>query len=278
MFDQKRKSHEPASDQKTWQQFFVSIEKCWSQYAHMIHPFYFNHINKLREFTKTIPSLSDVQEMLKPIGWQAVHVEGYAPPWEISRMYDQQTVAISKTIRTPEEVDFANEPDLIHDFFGHLPCLFSPEYRTLLKAWSAAASKAPVSELDKAYYHLNKVIAQTEGHIESKDLEHLKKASKEISFFTSQSPTPVLIFDHAYFWIFEFGIVKHNQGIQVLGAGLLSSLNELKKLAAGDFFKASLDAKSARSSYHISVQQDGYLMAENIDQYFSILKDIKNGV
>jgi phenylalanine-4-hydroxylase len=271
---QKCDSHEyTETEQETWILFFKEIEKIWEKYAKIIHPYYLDHVQKLYSFTNRIPSLSDINELLAPIGWRSIYVDGYAPPWEISKLYDQKILAISKSIRTPEEVHFANEPDLIHDFFGHLPCLFSSEYRNLLSIWSHLACKSPVYEIDQTYYYLNKLIAQSEAHIPEKFLTYLKNATREIGYFITNMPSPVLMFDHAYFWIFEFGIIKQQDDMKVLGAGLLSSLNELEKLTLGSFSAHDLDSQSVLSSYHISVQQDRYLVVSNIDQYQSILGD-----
>lgn len=272
---QKCDSHEyTETEQETWIFFFKEIEKIWEKHAKIIHPYYLDHIQKLYSFTNRIPSLLDINELLAPIGWRSIYVNGYAPPWEISKLYDQKILAISRSIRTPEEIYFANEPDLIHDFFGHLPCLFSSEYRNLLSMWSHFASKSPVYEIDQAYYHLNKLIAQSEAHIPEDLLLYLKNATQEIGYFITKMPSPVLMFDHAYFWIFEFGIIKQHDHMKVLGAGLLSSLNELEKLTQYSFSTRDLNSQSVLSSYHISVQQDSYLVASHIDQYQSILGEI----
>lgn len=262
------------AEQKTWRFFFKEIEKVWEKYAQVIHPYYLNHVKRLYPFTDHIPSLSDINALLDPIGWRAIYVQGYAPPWEISRMYDQKILAISKSIRTPEEIHFANEPDLIHDFFGHLPCLFSPEYRQLLSKWSQVSCQKPVLEIDQAYYHLNKLIAQSEAHIPEKALIHAKNAAQEIERFISHVPSSVLMMDHAYFWIFEFGIIKNQDQMQVLGAGLLSSLNELEKLTQGSFSSSELNRDSILSSYQISVHQERYLTARDMAHYHSILDEL----
>ncbi len=253
-------------DQETWQKFFAAMERAWDNYSSAIHPYYLQHVERLEAFRNKIPSLQEINALLADIGWSAAYVEGLAPPWAIARSLHERVLPISRSIRKPHEIFFASEPDLIHDIFGHLPSVFDRHYRQLLERWSAAAASYPISAIDQTNYHLNKVIVQSQGQIEAEGLGFLEKAAAGIGDFISLYPSPSSIFEKTYFWIFEFGLIKVEKGVQVLGAGLLSSLSELDRIYSGHFTVDELNSDSILSSYHISSLQDSYLVASSIEK------------
>ena len=45
-------------------------------------------------------------------------------------------------LRKPEEFDYIVEPDIFHDFFGHVPLLFNPVFADYLEAYGKGGLKA----------------------------------------------------------------------------------------------------------------------------------------
>jgi phenylalanine-4-hydroxylase len=45
-------------------------------------------------------------------------------------------------LREPEEFDYIVEPDIFHDFFGHVPMLFNPVFADYMQAYGAGGIKA----------------------------------------------------------------------------------------------------------------------------------------
>lgn len=267
-----------AEDQETWRKFYGAMEKVWHGYAAILHPFYRQHVGRMEVFRHRIPQLSEINALLESIGWRAAYVEGLAPPWVIARSLHEKVLPISKSIRAPHEIFFASEPDLIHDIFGHLPSLFDPDYRNLLGTWAAAAASFPISAVDQTNYHLNKLIVQSQGRIEAEGLGFLEKAAAGIEQFISLYPSPSSIFEKTYFWIFEFGLIRVESRVQVLGAGLLSSLNELDRIHAGNFALRELSSESIMSSYNISSLQEGYLAASSIGHCYELIRAMLSSV
>ncbi len=263
------------SDQLTWRRFFEAMEKVWQENAAILHPWYRKHVHYLARFRERIPSLPELNEVLAPIGWRAQHVEGLAPAWDIAQLLHQRIMPVSRSIRAPEQIFFANEPDLIHDIFGHLPSLFDPEYRALLRRWTSRAASFPISEMDRASYHLNKQIVQSEGRVPKETLDFLHQAVTTLQSFTSRIPSPTLLYEKIYFWCFEFGIVKHADQIQVLGAGLLTSLSELKKFVDGDIKIKALDVETVLAPYHIATEQDLYHAVSHTDAYEGLIVSLE---
>jgi len=267
-----------AVDHDTWRRFFQAIEHTWAKYGKLIHPFYMDHVEVLRRFRERIPSLAEINDLLATIGWTAIYVDGLAPPWEIAKWLDRRVMPVSRSIRSPQEVHFANGPDLIHDYFGHLPLLFSKEFRSLLSQWTAAASRVPVTETDQVNFHLNKLVVQSQDKVSDAAMGQLQLAQSGLNQFIAQHPSPSLIFDKVYFWIFEFGILERMGQKLILGAGLLSSLSEIEKIALQPVKTATLDMASVLSSYNISALQDGYLVAPDLQHYKSLINRMIAGV
>ena len=267
-----------AADQHTWRSFFDAVEQFWTQRADAIHPWYLDHVEVLYKFRNKIPTLEELNQVLEGIGWQAQYVDGLAPAWDIARMLHQKIMPVSRSIRSPEEVFFANEPDLIHDIFGHLPSLMDADYRRLLAMWSAGAARFPITEMDKAMFYLNKQIVQSEGKLSVDTMDFLHNAATELNQFTSRLPSPTVLFEKIYFWIFEFGIIRHQGQYRFLGAGLLSSLSELKKMALDQFAVKPLDIDSVLAPYNISTFQEGYLAAASLGQCEQVIQQILESV
>jgi len=260
-----------ATEHQTWRRFFQAIEQTWANYSGLIHPYYMANVEVLRRYSERIPTLAEINLMLAPIEWTAVYVDGLAPPWEIARWLDLQVMPVSRRIRSPCEIYFANGPDLIHDFFGHLPLLFSPEYRNLLRQWSSAASHVEINEMDHVNFHLNKLIVQSQDHVAPLVMSHLKSAASGLDQFIAHKPSPSLVFDKMYFWIFEFGIIERMGQKLIMGAGLLSSLSEIENMAIRPVKTAILDRTSVLSTYNISTQQDAYLVAPDLQHYQALM-------
>ncbi len=261
-------------DHETWRRFYGAIQRLWVDHADILHPFYRENVHVLSPFRDRIPSLVDITQVLKSVEWTCAWVEGYAPPWDIARMLAERIMPLSRSIRPPEEVFFAREPDLLHDLFGHLPTLMSAEYRNLLSQWARLAFKQPVTETDRAHYHLNKLIVQSHDKVPDEALAHLTEASKRLARFVSSSPTRVSILDKLYFWIFEFGLIEQHGQRQILGAGLLSSLSEVERFAAGSPTTGRLNVDTIMSPYNISSAQTDYYAASSMEH----LHDVIDGV
>ncbi len=261
-------------DHETWSIFFREIETMFQRFPTLVHPFYRENFGSLKAFRTRIPTLQQINQILKPIGWKAKYVNGYEPSWEIARLLAAHTLPISRSIRQRSQVFFANEPDLIHDIFGHIPSLLNREYRRILALWAKAASNETVSQVDLAHYHLNKLIAQSQDNVPKASIDQLTSAAKLVDNFIKSRPTATQIYDKAYFWIFEFGVVEHLGQRAVLGAGLLSSLTEFAHFAtcATETIPFSIDTILAPTN--ISSSQNAYLVVDSAAQYRKVLNTL----
>ena len=66
-------------------------------------------------------------------------------------------------------------------------------------------------------------------------------------------------------------MIQSGRDYQVLGAGLLSSLKELKKITTSQVASKQLNAANILSHYHISDIQETYLTVHNTREYEDII-------
>lgn len=54
----------------------------------------------------------------------------------------QRRVPVTVWLRDPDEMDYLVEPDLFHDFFGHVPLLTDPHYARFMELYGQAGARA----------------------------------------------------------------------------------------------------------------------------------------
>ncbi len=90
-----------------------------------------------------IPNFASVNVALKAAtNWQLVAVPGLLPDDVFFTHLAHRRFPVTVWLRSESEFDYIVEPDLFHDFFGHVPMLFTPIYADHLQAYGAGALKA----------------------------------------------------------------------------------------------------------------------------------------
>lgn len=90
-----------------------------------------------------IPRLDEVSAKLKPrTGWELVGVPGLIPDAVFFDHLSQRRFPVTVWLRKPEEFDYIVEPDVFHDFFGHVPLLFNPFFADYMQAYGQGGLKA----------------------------------------------------------------------------------------------------------------------------------------
>ena len=90
-----------------------------------------------------IPRFDKVSETLeRATGWQIVPVPGLIPDKEFFEHLAARRFPVTVWLRKPEEFDYIAEPDVFHDFFGHVPLLFDEAYADHLQAYGEGGLKA----------------------------------------------------------------------------------------------------------------------------------------
>lgn len=76
-----------------------------------------------------IPQLHEVNDVLQATtGWQVAQVPALIPFDEFFRLLANKQFPVATFIRTREEFDYLQEPDIFHEIFGHCPLLTNPDF------------------------------------------------------------------------------------------------------------------------------------------------------
>ena len=81
-----------------------------------------------------IPELAELNIKLKArTGWETVAVPGLVPDVIFFAMLAERMFPVGNFIRTFEQLDYLEEPDLFHDIFGHVPMLSHPRFAAMIE-------------------------------------------------------------------------------------------------------------------------------------------------
>ncbi len=107
-------------------------------------------LDKSMSFDTAIPDLTKVNQLLTPAtGWALVAVPGLIPDREFFKLLAARRFPVTIWIRHPSEIDYIVEPDMFHDFFGHVPMLFNLSTADFLADYGLHAAQANQAELEK---------------------------------------------------------------------------------------------------------------------------------
>jgi phenylalanine-4-hydroxylase len=94
-------------------------------------------------YSQGIPRFDEVNEKLRAAsGWELVPVPGLLPDDVFFGHLANRRFPTTVWIRDPEEFDYIVEPDLFHDFFGHVPMIFDRAIADYLQAYGQGGLKA----------------------------------------------------------------------------------------------------------------------------------------
>jgi len=95
------------------------------------------------QLSDRIPEFEKVNGILaKATGWRIVAVPGLIPDDVFFAHLAKRQFPVTVWMRKPEELDYIVEPDLFHDFFGHVPLLFNPVFAGYMEAYGRKGPEA----------------------------------------------------------------------------------------------------------------------------------------
>ena len=91
----------------------------------------------------SIPDFEAVNARLEPLtGWRIVGVPGLIPDAVFYDHLAHRRFPVTVWIRKRAELDYLVEPDLFHDFFGHVPLLSDPVFADYMQAYGQRGVEA----------------------------------------------------------------------------------------------------------------------------------------
>jgi phenylalanine-4-hydroxylase len=93
-------------------------------------------LDVLRMSKPGIPDFDELSDRLRKLtGWKVVAVPGLVPDEDFFRHLANRTFVAGRFIRTPDQIDYLQEPDIFHDVFGHIPLLANPVFADYMQAY-----------------------------------------------------------------------------------------------------------------------------------------------
>jgi phenylalanine-4-hydroxylase len=90
-----------------------------------------------------VPRFDEVNERLeRATHWQVVGVPGLLPEQAFFGHLAERRFPVTVWLREESEFDYIVEPDIFHDFFGHVPLLFDPVFADFMQAYGRGGLKA----------------------------------------------------------------------------------------------------------------------------------------
>lgn len=97
------------------------------------------------------------KELFEATGWTIVAVPGLIPELTFFDHLANRRFPVTVWLRKPEEFNYIVEPDVFHDFFGHVPLLFNPVFADYIQRYGQGGLKAMklggLDELARLYWY-----------------------------------------------------------------------------------------------------------------------------
>jgi phenylalanine-4-hydroxylase len=106
----------------------------------------------------SIPVLEQASERLRRLtGFEVIGVPGLIPEADFFAHLSERRFPVTVWMRRRDELDYLVEPDLFHDFFGHLPMLAHTVFANFIQAYGAigahAQNPAALKMLARLYWY-----------------------------------------------------------------------------------------------------------------------------
>jgi phenylalanine-4-hydroxylase len=106
-----------------------------------------------------IPDFRRASDLLdQATGWRLVAVPGLIPEKAFFDHLAARRFPVTNWLRQPAEMDYLVEPDVFHDFFGHVPLLTHPVFADYLQAYgrqgAASIAAGVVEPLARLYWYM----------------------------------------------------------------------------------------------------------------------------
>ena len=156
-----------------------TVEQPWAQYSEEDHaiwallyarqieltqryaaPEFLQGVRALAASATRIPRFEDANRVLADTtGWRIVAVPGLIPEQTFFEHLAHRRFPVTVWIRGRHELDYLVEPDVFHDFFGHVPLLTNPIFARFMQAYGEAGPKAlavpgAIGMLTRLYWYM----------------------------------------------------------------------------------------------------------------------------
>ncbi|GGC37198.1 phenylalanine-4-hydroxylase [Novosphingobium marinum] len=129
----------PEETHDRWRRLYARQSRLCAQYG---APQYLSGLARL-DCAGGIPRFEETNAVLSTAtGWKIVPVPGFIPDGVFFDHLANRRFPVTRWIRDEHELDYLVEPDVFHDFFGHVPILLDPTFADFLEAYGRAGERA----------------------------------------------------------------------------------------------------------------------------------------
>ena len=118
----------------------------------------FLHALRGMDASAGVPRLETVSAALQAAtGWRLVAVPGLLPDQAFFGHLAERRFPVTRWLREEHELDYIVEPDVFHDFYGHVPMLFEPAFADGMQAYGARGlelDEAGAKRLARLYWYV----------------------------------------------------------------------------------------------------------------------------
>lgn len=145
-----------AVEHSTWNTLYTRQMNAVRQYASIS---FLNGIAALEFDRHRIPDFDQINALLFPLtGWTLYAVPGLIDNHYFFEQMHSKKFGATTWIRTPEQLDYLEEPDMFHDVFGHVPLLADPDICDYLHGLAIIAnrfldSEAVIEAIARVYWY-----------------------------------------------------------------------------------------------------------------------------
>lgn len=101
---------------------------------------YFEGLERVNFPKDRVPNFADINRCLAQYtGWEVVPVKGIVDDDKFFELLSKKQFPATTWIRSMEQLDYLEEPDMFHDVFGHVPLLAEPFFVEFLQGLSQIA-------------------------------------------------------------------------------------------------------------------------------------------
>jgi phenylalanine-4-hydroxylase len=123
-----------------WRQLYTRQVAVAKRYA---APAFLDGLQRLQMPEDHVPRFDEASEKLRALtNWTIVPVPGLIPEDAFFLHLAKRQFPVTVWLRRPDEIDYLVEPDVFHDFFGHVPLLAQPVFADYLQEYGRKGQEA----------------------------------------------------------------------------------------------------------------------------------------
>lgn len=180
----------PEADHATWRALYARQSALFPHHAARA---YREGLTRL-DCADGVPDLDRASAALGATGWRMVAVPGLLPDGAFFDHLAARRFPVTVWLRRPEEMDYLEEPDIFHDFLGHVPLLTNPDFAGFLEGYGRlgemAARAGALKPLARLYWHMVEFgLIQEAGRPRAYGAGILSSAAETV--YATESATPL---------------------------------------------------------------------------------------